>query len=236
VDIDVDVPKLQQALFRKGYDYLENHDYEKGRTMYKALLLLVPEDAISTYNLACAESLLGNREEAVKVLRRAVELGYDNLSHLVVDTDLKNISDMPEFLEIVTKLKVRQIPQPFPVESLQKPKPVPVQEPVKEFVKPEPVPVQEPVKESLKELEPQKPESPKQPEPVSVITDHEPIYVPCLPFPTVPVSYSNPIFQKWEAELLVLHDVGYFDDDLLVEYLERTKGSVEQTVLALLDM
>jgi tetratricopeptide (TPR) repeat protein len=249
VDIDVDVTKLQIALSHKGYEYLENQEYEKGRTMYLALLLLVPEDPIGTYNLACAESLLGNREEAVKVLRRSVDLGYANLSHLVADEDLKNIRDMPEFGKIVTELKVRQTPtevsyvtemEPMKPESIPVQEPETIQEP--ETVqkpeteqKPETVQKPENVQEPKTIQEPVKePEAVKEPEPVK----HEPIYVP-IPLTESPVSFGfniNPKFQKWERQLVILHDVGYFDDELLVSFLERTKGSVEQTVLALLDM
>jgi len=49
----------------------------------------------------------------------------------------------------------------------------------------------------------------------------------------VPVPVVPP---KWATELSVLHDVGFADDELLISLLERTKGSVEQTVLALLDL
>jgi len=281
--MDVDVPKLQNVLFRKGYNFLETKEYEKGRALFQALLLLVPEDILGTYNLACAESLLGNREEAVKMLRRAVDLGYGNLPHLLADSDLENIRDMKEFVEIVTELKVRQTPPEMfytePIqnhlknrkrsrvpehvkeqENVKEPEPVKVPEPVPEPVKvpepvpepvkvpepvPEPVKVPEPVPEPVKVPEPV-PEPVKVPEPVpepvkvpesvpEPVKVPEPVPVP-LSIPVAPVSVINPDFQKWEAELLILHDVGYFDDDLLVAYLESTKGSVEQTVLALLDL
>lgn len=230
VDIDVDVSKLSSVLFKKGLEYLDQKEYEKGRALFQALLYLTPEDSLCNYNLACAESLLGNREVAVTILRHAVELGYDNLSHMLGDTDLDNIKNMKEFFEIVTELKVGEKTSEMifklPVKELE-----PVKEPVKEQ-KEEPEPVKEP--EPVNEPEPKKEPEPKQePEPKK---PNEPIYVPEITIPIAPVSYANPLFQKWEAELTILHDVGYFDDDLLVSYLESTKGSVEQTVLALLDL
>jgi len=252
VDLDVDVSKLQNVLFRKGYNFLETKEYEKGRALFQALLLLVPEDHLATYNLACAESLLGNREEAVKMLRRAVDLGYGNLPHLLADSDLENIRDMKEFVDIVTELKVRQTPPEMvytePIQHLKNRKrprvPEPVKEPETEPVKapepvPEPVKVPEPVPEPVKVPEPV-PEPVKVPEPVpEPVKVPEPVPEPIKapePVPVAPVSVINPENQKWETELLILHDVGYFDDDLLVAYLESTKGSVEQTVLALLDL
>jgi len=209
-------------------------------------LLLVPEDITGTYNLACAESLLGNREEAVKMLRRAVDLGYGNLPHLLADSDLENIRDMKEFVEIVTELKVRQTPPEMvytePIQHLKNRKRPRVPEPVKEqenVKEPEPVKAPEPILEPVKVPEPV-PEPVKVPEPVpEPVKAPEPVPEPVKvpePLPVAPVSVINPENQKWEAELLILHDVGYFDDDLLVAYLESTKGSVEQTVLALLDL
>jgi len=61
---------------------------------------------------------------------------------------------------------------------------------------------------------------------------------PTPPVEVVPPVENTPPKQptKWAAELEVLHDIGYFDDELLITFLERTKGSVEQTVLSLIDM
>ncbi|WP_426749810.1 DUF6624 domain-containing protein [Myxococcus sp. Y35] len=49
------------------------------------------------YNAACAASLLGEREEALVWLERAVEEGYDNAKHLQKDPDLGNIRSLPGY-------------------------------------------------------------------------------------------------------------------------------------------
>jgi len=80
-------------------------DVEEGRKLLLAMLESVPGHIVTTYNLACAESLLGNVKEAVQTLKRAVELGYRNVEHMVADADFANIREMDEFKAIVSFLR-----------------------------------------------------------------------------------------------------------------------------------
>jgi len=206
-DIDVDIAKLHGALFREGFNLLEAKEFLKGRNMFRALLILSPNDVTSTYNLACAESLLGNIPEALTCLEKAIDLGYSNMDHILTHSDLQNIHNHPVFTELVERLRQTLSPQ-VPVDVLPEvtPQPISYKQPVTQLeVIPQPVCEPRPVS---------KPE---------VI--HQPI---CEPVQVAP--------PKWATELSVLHDVGYLDDELLISLLERTKGSVEQTVLALLDL
>jgi len=50
------------------------------------------------------------------------------------------------------------------------------------------------------------------------------------------LSASSWLTAKWAVELSVLHDIGYVNDDLLLSLLETHNGSVEATVIALLEM
>jgi len=202
-DLDVDIPRLQKTLFREGYDLIESKEYEKAIKIYKALLILTPEDHVAMYNLACAECLIGNIPEAVSCLEKAIDLGYSNVSHMLNDSDLDNIRDrLSDFVARINSRNVTSIPGINCQEII----PPPVSEPV--------VPLPNP-------QEPPKP--PSEPTP---------------PVEVVPPVENTPPQQptKWAAELAVLHDIGYFDDELLITFLERTKGSVEQTVLSLIDM
>jgi tetratricopeptide (TPR) repeat protein len=56
-----------------------------------------PENAIIAYNLACAESLAGRREDALAHLRRAVELDDSFAASAAEDDDFAAIKDDPEF-------------------------------------------------------------------------------------------------------------------------------------------
>jgi tetratricopeptide (TPR) repeat protein len=56
-----------------------------------------PDDAGILYNLACAESLAGRREEAVGHVRKAVELDASFAELAAKDPDFEAIRDEPEF-------------------------------------------------------------------------------------------------------------------------------------------
>jgi tetratricopeptide (TPR) repeat protein len=56
-----------------------------------------PDDAAVAYNLACAESLAGRREDALEHLRRAVELDASFAELAAKDDDFAAIRDEPGF-------------------------------------------------------------------------------------------------------------------------------------------
>jgi tetratricopeptide (TPR) repeat protein len=59
-----------------------------------------PEDAMILYNLACAESLAGRREDALGHLRQSVQLDGKFAEHAADDSDLDAIRDDAEFSAI----------------------------------------------------------------------------------------------------------------------------------------
>lgn len=70
------------------------------------------QDAANLYDLACIYSLADKKEEAVKTLQRAVDLGYKNFNHIKNDRDLINIREeegYKEILDIVVKTKVLKL-------------------------------------------------------------------------------------------------------------------------------
>ena len=69
------------------------------------ILQLCPTYIHAIYNLACAEAMLGHKEEAFAQLKRAVELrqGWDNTAHLKGDSDLVSLHEDKRWPEIVKK-------------------------------------------------------------------------------------------------------------------------------------
>lgn len=106
--VDAMIP-LADAYTKRGL-------YEKGYRLDLELSRLRPQDGGIVYNLACSEALLGKKEQALKSLRRAVELGYLDLVHLLKDRDLASLQNETGFLEIVNVLKdrLRRIRRKFP--------------------------------------------------------------------------------------------------------------------------
>jgi len=200
VDLDVDVEKLKDVLHRKGFGLMDEKEYGKARSMFRALLIIKPEDPITSYNVACTESLLGNYEDAIYFLKQAIDFGYDDVDHLLDDDDFINIRSTPGFGEVVNYIKEK-------LEASLPPKPIEIEE------------------DSV--------------EPVNTHNHPEILPVPSLPVFVAPVVPKEPVKApletKWAHELDVLHEMGFIDDDENISLLESSNGSVEQTVIALLN-
>jgi len=68
------------------------------------LAALAPDDAMVHYNLACSLCLIGNKQESLDALERSVELGYDDLEHLLQDEDLMDLNEEPRFQALADRL------------------------------------------------------------------------------------------------------------------------------------
>lgn len=91
----IDVLRCQgELLTRQG-------QYQQGLEMDLRLVALLPDDEVALYNLACSLSLVGRLQESIETLRRAIECGYDDLEYFLLDSDLDNLRDEPEFLQLL---------------------------------------------------------------------------------------------------------------------------------------
>lgn len=59
------------------------------------------------YNLACAYSLLGKKDQALAALREVIDSGFTNYKHLAEDPDLANIRQEPEFRRLLAGVTAR---------------------------------------------------------------------------------------------------------------------------------
>ncbi len=78
---------------------------EEGLAADERLVRLAPENPTVHYNLACSLALLGRPGGALQALARAVDLGYDDVLHLLDDPDLASLRGEPRFRELVTLLE-----------------------------------------------------------------------------------------------------------------------------------
>ena len=75
--------------------------YAQGLQIDKRLIQLRPNDPLAHYNLACSYALLKRPDQAVKTLRRAVELGYRDFRYMCEDRDLDSIRHDPRFRQLI---------------------------------------------------------------------------------------------------------------------------------------
>ena len=81
---------------------------EDGLGVDQKLVEIQPNEPIFHYNLACSQSLLKKVDAALGSLRRAIDLGYNNLEYLQEDSDLENIRSDDRFSEIVSALEKKR--------------------------------------------------------------------------------------------------------------------------------
>ncbi len=85
--------------------YTKHGRIADGLKMDRRLVRLLPENPTAHYNLACSLALVSRKSDALKALRRAVELGYRDLDWMVQDPDLEGLKEHPQFVELLDQLK-----------------------------------------------------------------------------------------------------------------------------------
>lgn len=81
--------------------------HAEGLQVDKRLVQLRPTDPLAHYNLACSYALLKRPEQALKSLRRAVELGYRDFRYMKEDRDLDSIRHDPRFRQLLREFENR---------------------------------------------------------------------------------------------------------------------------------
>src|SRR5262245_29533849 len=75
--------------------------FADGLQIDRRLVQLRPNDPLAHYNLACSYALLRRPDQAIRTLRRAVELGYRDFQYIRDDHDLDSIRNDPRFRQLL---------------------------------------------------------------------------------------------------------------------------------------
>jgi adenylate cyclase len=78
---------------------------DKSREFADRALEARPDAFATFYNVACAYSVLGDREDALAMLDRAVQQGRGNLEWIEHDADFDNLRSDPRFEAIVNRIR-----------------------------------------------------------------------------------------------------------------------------------
>ena len=97
-------PNFIQAWMCLGSAYTKKGFYREGLKVDLHLSKVRPKDPIVHYNLACSYSLLGDTQQALKCLKKAIVLGYDDFHYMEKDKDLKNLRKTAEYKVLKEKL------------------------------------------------------------------------------------------------------------------------------------
>lgn len=80
-----------------GSQLHQNKRYAEAAVWLRRARLLYPKDANVAYNLACAQAMAGDKEQALKTFAEAVELGFRDKAHIEKDPDLESLRETPEY-------------------------------------------------------------------------------------------------------------------------------------------
>jgi len=84
--------------------YTKTGRIDDGLKMDRKLARLEPEDPTVRYNLACSLALKGRKADALKVLRTAITLGYEDFNWMQHDPDLACLQDYPPYQELLQEV------------------------------------------------------------------------------------------------------------------------------------
>jgi hypothetical protein len=100
--------------FNKSYDSRDTKSFNSLLNEYLVIYEKLPADDKKQYtyllgniyyNLTCIYSLSSDKKSALANLKKAIDAGYNDYGHVQLDTDLDNIRNEKEFLELNKKLK-----------------------------------------------------------------------------------------------------------------------------------
>jgi len=85
----------------RGMQFLKQKDYAAAIEQLQIAAKISTQRGTVSYNLACAYSLNGRTEEALKCLDQAVAQGFTDKAHIDGDPDLANIRDTQRYRDIL---------------------------------------------------------------------------------------------------------------------------------------
>jgi predicted Zn-dependent protease len=97
-------PGYAQVIEILGGLYTRQGRIADGLKMDRKLVRLQPANPTAHYNLACSLALAKRRGDAIRVLRRAVQLGYRDFDWMQQDPDLELLKEHPGFLALLETL------------------------------------------------------------------------------------------------------------------------------------
>jgi tetratricopeptide (TPR) repeat protein len=101
------LPTFVDVLRAHGNNLTLKGRVAEGMAIDKKLIQLRPEDCLAHYNLACSYALMKQTEQAIKTLRKAVELGYRDFRYMKQDSDLESVRRDPRFRQLIREFESR---------------------------------------------------------------------------------------------------------------------------------
>jgi beta-lactamase regulating signal transducer with metallopeptidase domain/tetratricopeptide (TPR) repeat protein len=101
-------PNSGKAWFNLGFTALQDRDFETAQAAYRRTIELGFRVGTSSYNMACAYALQGNKDAAFDWLERARAAKFDLDSYVDDDDDLDSLHRDPRWKKLVTDLNLHE--------------------------------------------------------------------------------------------------------------------------------
>lgn len=101
-------PDYTEVIEILGGLYTKHGRIADGLRMDRKLVRFMPDNPTAHYNLGCSLALMKRPAAALRTLRRAIELGYNDAVWMAQDPDLKELRTRPEFRELLSALQHRE--------------------------------------------------------------------------------------------------------------------------------
>jgi len=101
-------PDFVDVLRVQGNNLTLKGRYAEGLQIDRRLIQLRPHDALAHYNLACSYALLKKVDLALKMLRKAIELGYRDFRYMREDRDLDAVRHDPRFRQLLREFEAKR--------------------------------------------------------------------------------------------------------------------------------
>lgn len=94
-----------RVLFDAGRELLRLAEYDRAARAFVAAAEAGTREGTALYNAACARALGSQKDEALGLLRRAVDAGFDDPEQMEKDDDLDGVRSDPRFAVLVADAK-----------------------------------------------------------------------------------------------------------------------------------
>ncbi|MGD8396295.1 MAG: tetratricopeptide repeat protein [Candidatus Eiseniibacteriota bacterium] len=96
---------LADAGRREAFDAFDAGDYAGALVPLRRIQEAMPGNPVDAYNLACALSMTGAADEAMRWLEEAVRLGFRDPRHMQSDTDLEPLRAREDYQALIARLE-----------------------------------------------------------------------------------------------------------------------------------
>jgi tetratricopeptide (TPR) repeat protein len=90
-----------QFHFDQGLNFIQKGDYEKASTYFKEAILEEPQFHEALYNLSCCQAVIGDKDNALIYLSRAINLNMHCIDWAKEDREFESIKHDPLFLRLI---------------------------------------------------------------------------------------------------------------------------------------